>query len=61
MERVEVRAKGKHLLVNKQAIRVIVDIKPGPTTPAQKQVWKRFWQKLISEGKGDEREGRQKD
>ena len=31
-----------------------VVIKPGPATPAQKQAWKRFWQKLIAEVKNDQ-------
>jgi len=30
---------------------VMVNIQPGPTSPAQKQAWKRFWQKLIAEAK----------
>jgi hypothetical protein len=37
------------------SIKVVVDIKPGPASPAQKQAWKRFWGKLISEVKADER------
>jgi len=36
---------------------VILNIKRGPASPAQKQEWKRFWQKLISEVKADESEG----
>jgi len=36
---------------------VILNIKRGPASPAQKQAWKRFWQKLISEVKADEPEG----
>jgi hypothetical protein len=34
---------------------VTLDIKPGPASPAQKQAWKRFWQKLIAEVKAGER------
>lgn len=42
-------------LADKAPIKVTVDIRSAPTSPAQKQVWKRFWQKLIAEVKGDER------
>jgi len=28
-----------------------MNIKAGPVSPAQKQAWKRFWQKLIAEVK----------
>ena len=37
--------------------KVILNIKRGPASPAQKQAWKRFWQKLISEVKAEEPEG----
>jgi hypothetical protein len=39
------------------SIKVVLNIRPGPASPAQKQAWKRFWQKLISEVKADEPEG----
>lgn len=29
-------------------IKLTVDIKPGPVSPAQKQAWKQFWQKQAS-------------
>jgi len=35
--------------------KVTVNIRPGPMSPAQKQVWRRFWQKLIAEVKAGER------
>jgi len=31
--------------------KVTMNIRPGTVTPAQKQVWRRFWQKLITEAK----------
>ena len=34
-----------------------VEIKPGPASDSQKQRYKRFWQKIISEVKANEREG----
>jgi hypothetical protein len=34
-------------------IQVSVEIRPGATSPAQKQAWKRFWQKLIAEAKSE--------
>ena len=37
------------------SIKVVVNIKPGPASPAQKQAWHKFWQKLISEVKTNER------
>ena len=40
---------------------ITINIQPGPASPAQKQTWKRFWQKIISKVKANEREGRQKD
>ncbi len=36
-------------------IKVKVNIQPGPVSPAQKQAWERFWQKLITEVKAGER------
>ena len=35
-------------------IKVTVNIVPGPVTPAQRQAWKKFWQKLIAEAKSGE-------
>ena len=35
--------------------RVIVNIRPGEMSPAQKQAWRKFWQKLITEVKAGER------
>ena len=32
----------------KTAIKLTVDIRPRPASPAQKQAWRRFWQKIIS-------------
>ncbi len=29
------------------SVRVTVDIQPGTGSPAQKQAWNRFWQKII--------------
>lgn len=40
---------------DKPEVTVTLDIKYGPSTPAQQQAWKRFWQKLIAEVKTDER------
>lgn len=34
------------------AANVVVSIQPGQPSPTQKQVWKRFWQKIIVEAKG---------
>lgn len=39
---------------------VKVEIRPGPASESQKQRYKRFWQKVISEVKANEREGRRK-
>jgi hypothetical protein len=41
----------------KTPIKVVLDIKPGPVSPAQRMAWKRLWDKLLSEVKGDESEG----
>ena len=35
----------------KTKIKVTIDIKRGLVSPAQKQAWKQFWQKLASEVK----------
>ncbi len=35
--------------------KVTMNIQSGPMTPAQKQAWKRFWQKVITEVKTGER------
>jgi hypothetical protein len=40
-------------LADRAPIKVTVDIRRGPASPAQKFAWKRFWQKLISEVKRD--------
>lgn len=29
-------------------VKVTVDIRPGPSTPAQREAWDKFWQKVIS-------------
>jgi hypothetical protein len=34
-------------------VKLTVNIQPGPASPAQKQAFKRFWQKLIAEAKGE--------
>lgn len=36
---------------------VIVNIQPGPITPAQARAWRLFWQKLISEVKTEHEKG----
>lgn len=36
---------------NETAIKITVGIKPGSTSPAQKQAWRNFWAKLIREAK----------
>lgn len=33
----------------KTEIKLLASIRPGPTSPAQKQAWKRFWTKLVSQ------------
>jgi len=38
-------------------IKVVLDIKPGPATLAQRMAWKRLWDKLLSEVKSDASEG----
>ena len=37
----------------KPEVKVTMRIAPGPVSPAQKQAWRRFWQKLITEAKGE--------
>jgi len=32
----------------KTAMKLMVDIKPGFASPAQKKAWRRFWQKLLT-------------
>lgn len=39
----------------KTQAKVTVNIRLGPVSPAQKQAWKRFWQKLLAEAKASER------
>lgn len=36
-------------------IKIKVDIKPGPVSPAQKTAWRKFWQSLIAGVKASER------
>ena len=35
--------------------KVTVNVHPGTMSPAQKQAWRKFWQKLITEVKAGER------
>jgi len=35
----------------KQQIRVTIDIRKGPVSPAQQRAWNRFWVKIISDAK----------
>lgn len=35
-------------------IEVVVDIKPRLASPAQEAAWRKFWQKMITEGKTHE-------
>lgn len=35
---------------------VTLRIEPRPTSPAQRENWRRFWQKLIAEVKASERQ-----
>jgi len=37
----------------KREIKLLASIRPGPTSPAQKQAWKRFFRKLLAEVKAD--------
>jgi len=37
--------------------KVTVNIRPGRATPAQKQAWKRFWQKIIGEAQREVKHG----
>jgi hypothetical protein len=30
-------------------VKLTVDIRPGPTSQAQKEAWRKFWHKLIAE------------
>ena len=38
---------------NKPAVRITVDIREGPASPAQFAVWKRFWVKVIADANHD--------
>jgi len=38
---------------NKPNVRIVIDIRGGPATPAQLAVWKRFWTKLIADANHD--------
>jgi len=42
----------RNLIKKKPEIRVTIDIKHGGVTPAQGQAWREFWQRLISDAKG---------
>lgn len=33
-------------------MKIIISIRAGPASPAQKAAWRRFWEKLIVEAKG---------
>ena len=37
----------------KTAVKLRVDIKPGPASQAQKATYRRFWAKLISQAKDE--------
>jgi len=37
----------------KQQPAVIVRFETGPVSPAQRQAWRRFWQKMIDETKSE--------
>jgi len=39
----------------KDKVTVKVNVRPGSGIPVQKQAWKRFWQKIITEVKASER------
>ncbi len=34
---------------NPKLVKLTVGIRPGQGTPAQKQAWRKFWQKLITQ------------
>ena len=36
---------------SRPVIEIKVEIQPGPSSPAQKQAWNRFWVKLITQVK----------
>jgi hypothetical protein len=38
----------------KKAIKLTVDIRPGPASPVQQQTWQRFWLSLIAQAKSKE-------
>ena len=38
-------------------LKLRVDIRPGPVSPAQKTAWRKFWQKLIAEVKSEAKNG----
>ena len=46
-----VKLEEKRVLNNITATNLVVNIHPGTTSPAQKQAWGRFWQKIIIEVK----------
>ena len=35
-------------------VKIMVNIRPGPATPAQKAAWHNFWQKIIPDVKADD-------
>jgi hypothetical protein len=40
----------------RKPIKIMINIQPGPASPAQKTAWHKFWQKLIAEVKAGERQ-----
>jgi len=39
---------------SESTIKVVVDVHPGPVSPAQKAAWRKFWTKLLSEPKREQ-------
>lgn len=50
------RAKRKQVFAGKTEIKVAVNVNPGSASPAQKAAWHRFWAKLITEVKNNQRD-----
>ena len=44
-------AAGKTNKTRKTEVKLTLDVRAGPVSPAQKTVWKRFWSNLIAEAK----------
>ena len=44
--------KTKNKSKTKPEVKIEVSIRPGPGSPAQKEAWRRFWQRVISQAKG---------